>query len=85
VGGVERVHVAFAVKPAIHHHFDFAGSHVAKIGDKAHHGLHVRDVPRQLPVVERELGLLAEKNGEVDLGEFLVVLVLAVSYLCKAL
>jgi len=76
--GKEVIHVLCAVEAPVHDEMHLRHAKLGKSVQQVLQRLHVADVPRKLPVVDRKHALLAEEQGEVDLWEILAVTVVAV-------
>ena len=75
---IKNIYVVGAGEAAVHDQLGFAVSEYVELADKFSYGLDVRDVPGELPVVERKTRLFAKQYSEIDLRQMLSVLVLAV-------
>ena len=74
----EGVDVVLAVKASVHDQLDFGVPENVQLRKKSLHRLDVWNVSGQLAVVEGETRGLAEDQGQIQLGQTVVLLVLAV-------
>ena len=72
---VQRIDVIFTVKAAVHHQLDFLVAEEIHICQQVLDGFNIRDIPGKLSVVEREVGLLTKKKGQIDLRKRVVILI----------
>ena len=72
---VQIVDVGCTEESPIQNHFDLLISQRVHVGQQFPERLHVGDVSRQLPVIERQTVLLTEKQTQIDLCEVLMIFV----------
>lgn len=83
--GVQFVDVPLAVEAAVHHQLHLRVPQYAKVPYKSFHRLDIRDVPRKLPVIERQVRFLSVHQKQVQLRQPVMVLVLSIAYLPQLL
>ena len=81
----EGVEIVLAVKASVHDQLDFGVPEDVQFRRKSLHRLDVGNVAGQLAVVKGETGCLAEDQGQIQLGQTVVLLVVAVKNLPEAL
>jgi len=82
---IEFVNVLLAVEPLVHDQLHLLRPQEVDLAQQSAHRRHVGDVPRQLPVVDRQTRFLAVQKQQVDLRKRIVILVVAVLHLLDQL
>src|SRR5664280_1353152 len=72
---VQRIDVVFAVKAAVHHQLNLLVVEKIHICQQVLDGFNIRNIPGKLSVIERKIGLLAKKKGQIDLRKRVVILI----------
>ncbi|OPZ15538.1 MAG: hypothetical protein BWZ06_00085 [Bacteroidetes bacterium ADurb.BinA261] len=81
---IQPVHILLAVETPVGDQFHLRIAQHVQVAQQHPYGLHVGDVSGQLPVIEREVGLLAENQEQVDLRQPVIVLVFPMAHLAEA-
>src|SRR5450830_1468700 len=72
---VQRINVVFTVKAAVHHQLNLLVVEEIHICQQVLDGFNIRDIPGKLSVIERKVGLLTKKKGQIDLRKRVVILI----------
>ena len=77
------VDVVFTIVPAIHDHLYLRVPEELQIREQATDGLRIDDITGNFPIIEREIGLLAEDQSQFQLGQAVMLFVMTILHLTE--